>query len=153
VRNGLAAGFDQWLQAVFDHPAGGEPEWFWAQEFHEAWDSLGLTSADTVAYLTQLYRRPAVLRACSLEQVAQGIWGGTPPGEAEIHQACLRVMSETLYIPSELCRLSALHGVNHWSLHHRPQVVQTIDAFLEASTDLSTRVREYAAAARKGLAL
>jgi hypothetical protein len=80
-------------------------------------------------------------------------WGNPQAGAPELHEACLDVMSKTLYLPSELCRMSALHGLNHWFLHHDAQVVQTVDAFLAATPDLSDRVRTYAAAARAGMAL
>jgi hypothetical protein len=61
-------------------------------------------------------------------------------------------MAETLAVRSELCQLSALHGLNHWHLHHGSQVEQTIDAFLAATTDVSPTIRDYAATARAGCA-
>ena len=79
-------------------------------------------------------------------------WGGPAAGEPEIHHACLQTMSETLSVRSELCQLSALHGLNHWRLHHGSQVEQTIDAFLAGTTDVSPMIRDYAAAARAGCA-
>jgi hypothetical protein len=57
-----------------------------------------------------------------------------------------------LSLPSELCQLSALHGLNHWRLHHGSHVEQTIDAFLAATAGVSPLIREYAAAARAGCA-
>jgi hypothetical protein len=79
-------------------------------------------------------------------------WGGPAAGEPEIHHACLKTMAETLSVRSELCQLSALHGLNHWVLHHHLQVEQTIDAFLAVTPDVSPLIREYAAAARAGCA-
>jgi len=76
-------------------------------------------------------------------------WGSPGVGEPEIHRACLTTMGEALAVPSELCQLSALHGLNHWCLHHGSQVVRTIDAFL-ATTDVSPFIRDYAASARVG---
>ena len=80
-------------------------------------------------------------------------FGGPAAGEPEIHRACLKTMAETLSLQSELCQLSALHGLNHWRLHHGSRVEQTIDAFLAATPDVSPLIREYAAAARAGCAL
>lgn len=76
-------------------------------------------------------------------------WGGPNSGEPEIHAMCLRVMSEVLDLPSDLCRLSALHGLNHWHLHHREQVVNLIGGFLAKRGNLSPRIREYASSARQ----
>ena len=58
----MAATFETWVRAVFDHHADGL-EWFWGPEFDAEWASLDLTDAVTVAYLTRLYRDPAVLSA------------------------------------------------------------------------------------------
>lgn len=63
---------------------------------------------------------------------------------------CLKVMAEVLDLPSELCRLSALHGLNHWYLHHSGRVAQVIDTFL-VRHDVTPRIREYASRARQGL--
>ena len=215
------ASFDTWLNAVFDHPAGaGQPQWYWAPDFDDLWDPLGIDHEVTVDYLTQLYLRPSVLQAYSLEQVAEGIWflvgdspaqpshaildasvplasrvacvaavatffrdfvgpaapgpsradddafhtacymwwdlfptwGGPGAGEPELQQACLRSMGHTLALPAELCQLAALHGLNHWALHHRGDVERTIDAFLSSTTGVSPFIRQYAAAARAGCA-
>jgi hypothetical protein len=73
VEEGMTARFEEWLEAVFDHPVG-EPEWYWASDFEVRWESLQLSSATGVAYLTRLHSDPAVLGTYSLEQVAQGIW-------------------------------------------------------------------------------
>jgi hypothetical protein len=78
-------------------------------------------------------------------------WGGPQAGEPEIHQACLKVMSDVLALPADLCRLSALHGLNHWHLHYPRFVEQTIDDFLRCDSNLAPRIREYAAGARNGL--
>jgi hypothetical protein len=69
----MAADFERWVEAVFDHPAES-PEWFWAPEFDEQWESLGLDGPTTLAYLTRLYRESSVLGRFTLDQVAQGIW-------------------------------------------------------------------------------
>lgn len=73
--------------------------------------------------------------------------------EPEIHQATLRVMSEVLDLPSELCQFSALHGLGHWHAHHPEQVEQIVDAFLTRHKDLRPHLIEYASRARLGSVL
>ena len=73
-----------------------------------------------------------------------------PEIEPEIHQATLRVMSEVLELPSELCQFSALHGLGHWHAEHPEQVEQIVDAFLTRHRDLRPHVIEYASEARLG---
>jgi hypothetical protein len=212
--------FDDWIDAVFNHPVG-VPEWYWAADFHERWESLGLDGPVTVAYLTRLYSEPSVLSRFSLEQVGQAIWflvgesspaqpshhlldGTVPldrrvacirsiatffrgfvaaaaPGPAntetnpfhiacymwwdifptwgraqgvppEIDEACLGTMVDVLDVPSELCRLSALHGLNHWHLTHSGFVERAVDAFLKTARDITPAIREYAALAQRGRA-
>jgi hypothetical protein len=79
-------------------------------------------------------------------------WGGPKAGEPAIHNACLEAMAEILQLPSELCQLSALHGLNHWRLHHAERVHRIVDTFLRGDR-LTPRIRDYAAAARNGLCL
>ena len=69
----MTAGFEKWVEAVFDHPVG-KPEWYWTPEFEAQWESLEVSGPVTVAYLTRLYSDASILRRFSLEQVAQGIW-------------------------------------------------------------------------------
>src|SRR5262245_1210324 len=69
----MAAEFERWVDVVFDHPADG-PGWFWAPDFDEQWDALGLDGPTTVSYLTRLYRESSTLSRFTLDQVAQGIW-------------------------------------------------------------------------------
>ena len=69
----MHAKFEQWVQAVFDHPAEG-PEWYWDPAFDSLWQSLGLTDVQTVRYLTRLFLESHCLQHYSLAQVAQGIW-------------------------------------------------------------------------------
>jgi hypothetical protein len=73
-----------------------------------------------------------------------------PAVEAEIHQACLEVMRKVLSLPTELCQLSALHGLNHWQRHHTARVEEIIDAYLANSKTATPRMREYATGARRG---
>jgi hypothetical protein len=80
-------------------------------------------------------------------------YGDDPnPGEANLHDACLNAMAAILTIPSELCQLSALHGLNHWHLHHAERVETIVDAFLQKTSGVTSRMVEYAALARSGRA-
>ena len=73
-------------------------------------------------------------------------------GEADLHDACLNAMAAILAIPAELCQLSALHGLNHWHLHHAERVETIVDAFLQNTAGVTPRMVEYAALARSGRA-
>jgi hypothetical protein len=215
----MSATFDEWLRAVFDHPAH-KPEWYWGGDFDALWESLGTTASLTVEYMTILFLAPHHLEPYSHDQVAQGIWflmgesspgnsayallngdvilddrigcvqaipnffkefvtpasrgaadtkndpfhvacymwwdifptyGGPNAGEPELHVACLDAMSEMLSLSSELCRLSALHGLNHWHLYHADRVETIVDSFLQQAPRLTPRVIEYAATARSGI--
>ena len=73
-------------------------------------------------------------------------------GEPRLHTACLRVMEEVVALPSELCQLSGLHGLNHWQRQHPDDVQRIVDAFLALPEHRSSRIRDYAALARKGVA-
>jgi len=80
-------------------------------------------------------------------------YGGQNAGEARLHQACLETMAAILTVPSELCQLSALHGLNHWHLHHADKVEALVDEFLRKTPGLTPRIVRYAAIARLGCAL
>jgi hypothetical protein len=80
-------------------------------------------------------------------------YGNPNAGEDRLHSACLKTMAATLMIPSELCQLSALHGLNHWHLHHADKVEALIDQFLQNTPGLTPRIVGYAATARSGCAL
>jgi hypothetical protein len=69
--------------------------------------------------------------------------------EPSFTQACLEVMRGSLELPSDLCQLSALHGLNHWYLHYGREADSIADAFLQ-SKSVSAKVREYGAIARIG---
>ena len=78
--------------------------------------------------------------------------GARNTGETEIDSAFLDTMAEILTLEPELCRLSALHGLNHWHEYHPERVEQIVDAFLRETEDLTPRVLEYAHTARAGMA-
>jgi hypothetical protein len=80
-------------------------------------------------------------------------WGSPNAAEADLNSACLKTMAGILTIPSELCQLSALHGLNHWHLHHADRVELLVDEFLQKTAGLTPRVIGYAAMARSGCAL
>lgn len=77
-------------------------------------------------------------------------WGGPHAGETEIHEACLDVMGDVLRLHNELCRLSALHGLNHWHLHHPGEVERLVDGFLREAHQVTPRIKDYAMMARQG---
>jgi len=214
------ATFDQWVEAVFDHPLS-KPEWYWDSGFDEFWGALEMLDPLTVEYMTRLFLGPDRLNGYSLEQIAQGIWfligesspaasahmllkssvalqertgcvgamvnfftafvapmapgaaderknpfhiacymwwdifptyGDPNAGEAKLHDACLNAMAAILTARSELCQLSALHGLNHWHLHHPTKVESIVDTFLQTTPELTSRIVGYAATARSGSA-
>lgn len=69
--------------------------------------------------------------------------------EPSVSQACLEVMRGSLELPSDLCKLSALHGLNHWYRHYGREADSIVEAFLRDES-LSAKVREYGAIARVG---
>ncbi|HXZ14154.1 MAG TPA: hypothetical protein VEG64_17340 [Candidatus Sulfotelmatobacter sp.] len=79
--------------------------------------------------------------------------GGPNAGEPRLHLACLNTMAAVLTMPSELCRLSALHGLNHWHLHYADKVEAFVDEFLRKTPGLTPRIVGCADTARLGRAL
>jgi hypothetical protein len=68
--------------------------------------------------------------------------------EPALEQAALKVMAETLALPSELCQLSALHGLSYWHSRREARVEEIVESFLGGDEDvsprvISSRVREY----------
>lgn len=70
--------------------------------------------------------------------------------EPEIYEAALKVMTEILDLPSELCQISALHGLGHWYPRHPKRIEQIVDAFVSQHKNLMPHVIEYASNARLG---
>ncbi len=68
----------------------------------------------------------------------------------QIVQACLLVMPQILDLDSDACRESALHGLGHWSLHHRELVQEVIDAWLKRHSSIRTELKAYAQYAKAG---
>jgi hypothetical protein len=77
------------------------------------------------------------------------MWGDSGVGEPELKLACLDVMRAILRLPSDVCQLSALHGLTHWHRRYGRQAAAIIDEFL-ATEQPSASVRQYAAIARVG---
>ena len=77
--------------------------------------------------------------------------GDSLVGEPELHDACVNAMTAILGLSSDVCRIAALHGLNHWQEHYPRQVDAAIDTFLHATPVLAPRIREYAEKARGGL--
>lgn len=77
-------------------------------------------------------------------------WGFRACRGPAIDGACLEVMVATLELRVEVCQIAALHGLNHWYLHHGSEVERAIDAFLASNVPLTSHVREYAKVARRG---
>lgn len=78
------------------------------------------------------------------------ICGPGTGGEPELHNACLDTMSEILSMPTELCQLSALHGLGHWHANHGEKVEVIVDRFLQNTSDLTARITDYGGRARLG---
>ena len=70
-----------------------------------------------------------------------------------IHAACLQVMRETLYLPSDACRESVLHGLGHWRAQYPEPVAEIIDRFLADIPKLRPELVRYARNARGGCVL
>jgi hypothetical protein len=73
--------------------------------------------------------------------------------DPEIHEATLRVMTEVLDLPSELCQFSALHGLGHWHARHPERVEQIVDVFVTLHKNLRPHLIEYASKVRLGRVL
>ena len=69
----MRATFEQWVDAVFNHPVG-KPEWYWSESFDSVWQRLGTSEPLTVNFLRQLFEKSEELKKYSLPQVGQGIW-------------------------------------------------------------------------------
>ena len=72
---------------------------------------------------------------------------------SEVGACCLGVMTSTLKVPSELCQINALHGLNHWQPSYPREVADVIDEFIAHGVGLSPTVRDYAQVAIGGGAL
>jgi hypothetical protein len=72
------------------------------------------------------------------------------PDAAATEQLVLAVLRRILWLESDACRESALHGLNHWALHDRKEVEVIIERFLAEHRGLRPELQEYARGAREG---
>ena len=63
----------------------------------------------------------------------------------------LGVMEATLYISSDACVESAIHGLGHWKRDYPAEVCAVVDRLCSASATLSPGLTTYARAAREGM--
>lgn len=74
------------------------------------------------------------------------------PARAEVDSEFLNVMEKTLYLDSDACCESALHGLGHWQLYY-PETVAIIDGFLAQRPQLRSDLERYPLRARVGSVL
>jgi hypothetical protein len=140
--------FTAWVDAVFKHPVS-KPEWYWDDNFGESSpgrlchalidDSVQLdTRVRCIREIYTLFRDLFAVAgngparhsseplhvACYMWWDIVPSWGVRDCPEPVIDGACLEVMTRTLEIPVEVCQIAALHGLNHWYLHHGEEVVE-----------------------------
>jgi hypothetical protein len=73
------------------------------------------------------------------------------PAQAELDQAILGVIRQTLKIDHVACQEAALHGCGHWKQYYSEQVQKIIDEFLARNTTLRPELKQYALQARTGM--
>lgn len=72
------------------------------------------------------------------------------PTRCKMDEEFLNVMQKTLYLDSDACRESALHGLGHWALSYPQKVAAIIDEFLVQNPNIRPQLQEYASNARVG---
>lgn len=72
------------------------------------------------------------------------------PTHAEIDAEFLRVIKQTLYLDSDACCESALHGLGHWQMHYPDETTSIIDEFLASRPRLRRGLKSYALQAQEG---
>jgi hypothetical protein len=98
----------------------------------------------------------ALNSVCSMWWDIFPTWGrpeSPNPAHNKLDEECLNVMKRTLYLNSDACRESALHGLGHWHLTYSNKVTSVIDEFLESRPKISRKLRDYALAVREGAVL
>jgi hypothetical protein len=66
------------------------------------------------------------------------------PERAEFDAEVLVVLRRLLAVPHDACRESALHGLGHWAIDYRPQVVEITSEFLRRTPNLRPELAVYA---------
>jgi hypothetical protein len=78
-------------------------------------------------------------------------WGQpNDPHNAEIDDELLKIMQRILWLDSDACRESALHGLGHWSRRYPDRVKAIVDEFLDDHPQLRPELRRYANGACTG---
>lgn len=78
-------------------------------------------------------------------------WGS--PGDAnrvELDALVLDLQQRILYLQSDACHESALHGLGHWMPRYPRRVETIVDEWLQSQAELRPELRAYALAARSG---
>lgn len=70
--------------------------------------------------------------------------------EKRLTDALVDAMATILYLPSESCQESALHGLGHEQCRWPERVIEIIDGFLDEQKNLSPELKAYALRARDG---
>jgi hypothetical protein len=70
--------------------------------------------------------------------------------EIKVEKAFQYIMELTLYLPSESCTLSALHGLGHQAKYFPDAAGAIIEKFLGSNPSISTGLRRYTQQARTG---
>jgi hypothetical protein len=76
-----------------------------------------------------------------------------PSTHSKADFAFLEVMQQTLALPHDACRESALHGLGHWHGGYPTETELIIDTFLGRSEPIREELRDYAQQARQGCML
>jgi Leucine Rich repeat len=79
-------------------------------------------------------------------------WYGCPTRATHRHidAEFLHIMQKILYLDSDACRESALHGLGHWQHSYPDRVVEIIDEFLVKKPNIRSELKQYATYARMG---
>ena len=78
--------------------------------------------------------------------------GGTEADAALVNQAIVSVQRRCLYLPSEACIESGLHGLSHWMGFDPQGIADIIGELLLVRPEISPALRQYAEICRVGMA-
>ena len=97
----MTATFEQWIQASFDHspPKTDDDDWFWDEGFDSFWESLGITDAVAVKYLTRTDETGHIMLVDQAPERASG-WTALPfLGRPAKHDLALPASTEVEFVP------------------------------------------------------